>query len=398
MKKYGLGALAMVGVLAVAGCSCNKNNLTGNAKIIDEAKEYTVEKLAELAKSETGKFTVYSTSSKTKNALEKFCTKYAIEGCSATQYNDYELYTKLTTEIEGNVTDGVDVALTQDGLTLKTTMVDTGYLINYNPVVEGAKKSDLYAFMYYVKAIGMSNEVTDEGGPGALTNIWQMTEISKDYSNYFKNPLNELINMSFLTQLTTDEWAKKLGEAYKTWKNVDDEGLRAALTYTDSKGKTYTYENAGYMFVDKLMKNVNFKGSEGDIAKEVANKSEKPTYGFGAYGKYTSEMKDYTIANNLQGYSYFVYHMYAQISKNTDRPYTSMLFINYISTQEGADFWAKKSIGPGAYSTNENYVTDQDETLKSILDNAVVEDVDAIVKTPKTVEYFITNSVSENKR
>lgn len=383
MKKYGLGALAMVGVLAVAGCSCNKNNLTGNAKIIDEAKEYTVEKLAELAKSETGKFTVYSTSSKTKNALKAFCTKYEIENCEAQSYNDYELYTKLTTEIEGNVADGVDVALTQDGLTLKTTMVDTGYLINYNPVVEGAKKSDLYAFMYYVKAIGMSNEV----GENSLTNIWQLTDTTA--VNYFKNPLNELINMSFLTQLTTDEWAGKLATAYKSWKNVDDAALNEVLTAGG-------YTNAGYMFVDKLMRNVNFNGSEGDIAKKVAA-ADVPTYGFGAYGKYSGK-SNYTTAKTLAGYSYFVYHMYAQISKNTDRPYTSMLFINYISTQEGADFWAKKSIGPGAYSTNENYVTDQDETLKSILDNAVVEDVDAIVKTPKTVEYFITNSVSENER
>ena len=383
MKKYGLGALAMVSALAIAGCSCNKSNLTGNAKIIDEAKNYTVEKLAELAKGETGKFTVYSTSSKTKNALEAFCTKYEISGCEAQSYNDYELYTKLTTEIEGNVENGVDVALTQDGLTLKTTMVDTGYLINYNPVVEGAKKSDLYAFMYYVKAIGMSDEVE----AGSLTNIWQLTDTTS--VNYFKNPLNELINMSFLTQLTTEEWATKLATAYKTWKNVDDAALNTVLTADG-------YTNAGYMFVDKLMKNVNFNGSEGDIAKKV-DAATVPTYGFGAYGKYKGKT-NYTTAKTLAGYSYFVYHMYAQISKNTDRPYTSMLFINYISTQEGADFWAKKSVGPGAYSTNTTYTTDQAETLKSILDNAVVENVDAIVNTPKTVEYFITNSVSENKR
>ena len=40
----------------------------------------------------------------------------------------------------------------------------------------------------------------------------------------------------------------------------------------------------------------------------------------------------------------------------------------------------------------------QVETLESILDNAVVENVEAIVKTPQTVEWFITNSVSENER
>lgn len=383
MKKYGLGALAMAGVLALSGCSCNNNNLSGNAKIIDEAKDYSVEKLVELAKQETGKFTVYSTSSKTKNAVNAFCTKYEISGCGAQSYNDYELYTKLTTEIEGNVTDSVDVALTQDGATLKTTMVDTGYLINYNPVVEGAKKSDLYAFMYYVKAIGISDEVEE----GSLTNIWQLAET--DSVNYFKNPLNELINMSFLTQLTTDEWAAKLAAAYKSYKNVGDAELTQALTDGG-------YTNAGYMFIDKLMTHVDFNGSEGTIASMVSE-ATTPTYGFGAYGKYKGK-SNYTTAKTLAGYSYFVYHMYAQISKNTDRPYTSMLFINYISTQEGADFWAKKSIGPGAYSTNTTYTTDQDETLQSILDNAVVEDVNAIVNTPRTVEYFITNSVSNNKR
>ena len=386
MKKRGLGVLAMAAVLAIAGCSCDKDKLTGVAKIVDDAKNYSVEELVELAKEETGKFTVYSTSSKTKNALEAFCAKYELTGCSkdnASSYNDYELYTKLTTEIEGNVKNGVDVALTQDGLTLKTTMVDTGYLINYNPVVDGAKASDLYSFMYYVKAIGQSNEAT------ALTNIWELTETSN--VNYFKSPLNELINMSFLTQLTTTAEAAKLATAYKEYKNVGDTELNAALTAGG-------YDNAGYMFVDKLLRNVNFNGSEGDIAKAIRD-AEVPAYGFGAYGKYKGfDAAKYSIATNLKGYSYFVYNMYAQISKTTDRPYTAMLFINYISTKEGADFWAAKSVGPGAYSTNTKATSDQTETLKSILDNAVVEDVDAILSTPKTVEWFITNSVSENEK
>ena len=386
MKKRGVGVLAMAAVLAIAGCSCDNGGLSGVAKTVDEAKEYSVEKLVELAKKETGTFTVYSTSSKTANALEAFCAKYELTGCSkdnASSYNDYELYTKLTTEIEGNVKDGVDVALTQDGLTLKTTMIDTGYLINYNPVVEGAKTSDLYSFMYYVKAIGQSNEAD------ALTNIWELTETTN--VNYFKSPLNELINMSFLTQLTTTEEAAKLAIAYKAYKNVGDTELNAALTAGN-------YSNAGYMFVDKLLRNVNFNGSEGDIAKAVRD-ATVPAYGFGAYGKYKGfDAAKYSVATELEGYTYFVYHMYAQIAKTTDRPYTSMLFINYISTQEGADFWAKKSIGPGAYSTNETVVSDQVETLESILDNAVVENVEAIVKTPQTVEWFITNSVSENKR
>lgn len=387
MKKRGIGVLAMAAVLAIAGCSCDKSKLSGVAKTVDEAKDYSVEKLLELAEKETGTFTVYSTSSKTKNALEAFCAKYEnLKGCSkdnASSYNDYELYTKLTTEIEGNVKNGVDVALTQDGLTLKTTMVDTGYLINYNPVVDGAKTSDLYSFMYYVKAIGQSNEAT------ALTNIWELTETES--VNYFKNPLNELINMSFLTQLTTKAEADKLAAAYKDYKNVGDTELNAALTEGG-------YANAGYMFVDKLLRNVNFNGSEGDIAKAVRD-AETSTYGFGAYGKYKGfDAAKYSIATELKGYSYFVYHMYAQIAKTTDRPYTAMLFINYISTEEGADFWAAKSVGPGAYSTNTEVTSDQTETLESILENAVVEDVAAIAKTPKSVEWFITNSASENER
>ena len=43
MKKRGVGVLAMAAVLAIAGCSCDNGGLSGVAKTVDEAKEYSVD-------------------------------------------------------------------------------------------------------------------------------------------------------------------------------------------------------------------------------------------------------------------------------------------------------------------------------------------------------------------
>ena len=63
---------------------------------------------------------------------------------------------------------------------------------------------------------------------------------------------------------------------------------------------------------------------------------------------------------------FIFYKFYTQIAKTTDRPYTAMLFINYLSTAEGIATYQE---GNGVYSTNSMVQQDKD----SLLDGFVLE-------------------------
>ena len=56
--------------------------------------------------------------------------------------------------------------------------------------------------------------------------------------------------------------------------------------------------------------------------------------------QYDASENGYTV----EPFSGFMYPMYAMISANATRPYTAMLFIEYLMTQEGFQPWGK-SIG-----------------------------------------------------
>lgn len=354
MKKSKLGILALAGVLALSGCSCNNKGLTGNAKIIDEAKDYTVEQLVELAKKETGKFTVYSTSSKTEKAVKAFCTKYELgDICEYTKKSESEYYTTVEQLFDAGSAE-IDFLVTQNGASLSVEQ-DAGNVINYNPVVEGATKSDMYAFMYYVKEFAAAKTFTDLN----ITNVWQLTETEANI-DYKKS--GEPINYLFLAELTTETWSNKLAAAYKSWKNVGDTELNAALTAGN-------YANAGYMFIDKFLPKVTNVKSEGDAAKANAI-ATTPNIAFSPVSKYSTGTEGtydkVKFFNNMEGFNGYAYKFYAQISKTTDRPYTAMLFTNYLSTAEGIAHYQE---GNGVYSSNTKVQTD----LNTLLDGFVIE-------------------------
>jgi len=62
-------------------------------------------------------------------------------------------------------------------------------------------------------------------------------------------------------------------------------------------------------------------------------------------GQYDATEQGYV----LEPFSGFMYPMYALVSAGASRPYTAMLFIDYLMSQEGFAPWGKSI---GAYSTN----------------------------------------------
>ena len=177
-----------------------------------------------------------------------------------------------------------------------------------------------------------------------------------------------------MAELTTDAWAKKLATAYDAKYGAGE----CAKAVTAGK-----YANAGYMFVDKFLSNVSVDaGSEGTLAKDTANATKKMV-GFSPVSKYSisDKTKDgvttpatypkVDFLTEMNGFGGYAYKFYTQVAKTTDRPYTAMLFINYLSTAEGVAHYQE---GHGVYSSNTKVSpANNDPSLASVLEKCVVE-------------------------
>ena len=321
--------------------------LSGTAGTIEEAKGYSVEKLIELAKAETGNFTVYSTSSKTDKNVKAFAEKYGLTGeFSAVKQSESAYYEAIEKLIDGGSTD-IDALVTQNGASLGVEL-DAGNAINFIPSTVPA--ADTYAFMYYVKEFAISKASAE-----AFTNVWDLTDTAVEVQ--FKKS-GEPINQLFMAELTTEAWAAKLATAYdaKFGAGKCDEALKSG-----------NYKNAGYMFLDKFLSRVVNVSSEGDCAKNCAN-AETPFVGFSPVSKYslgeTGNFNKVNFLEGMNGFKGYAYKFYYEISKTTDRPYTAMLYAYYLSDSNGIATWTSE--GNGIYSA-----TDPD--IANLLNNCVIE-------------------------
>lgn len=339
---------------SILGSCGGKTPLTGVAKILDDNKATSVEELAKLAKEEKGGFTVYSTSSKTGKNITQFAKKYGLEGTGefkSIKQSESEFYTVIDKLIDSGSKD-IDAVVTQNGASLATELI-SGSLLNYIP--KGFTSSDHYAFMYYLKSFAISKQSSEK-----FDNVWDLIDTTTPVQ--FKKT-NEPINQLFMAELTTEKWSKKLASAYETKYGKDK--LEGEL----KKGK---YKNAGWMFLDKFLSRVTNVSSEGDCAKQCAN-ATSPFVGFSPISKYSlGEEGNYNKVNfldSMNGFKGYAYKFYYQISKTTDRPYTAMLYANYISNAEGITTWTSE--GNGIYSAG-------DANINTLLDNCVIENFEDV--------------------
>ncbi len=349
MKKIIISLSALIIIGSVTGCG-GQTKSKDNAAVIAEAKDFSVEKLVELAKAEAGDFTVYSTSSKTDKTVKAFFAKYELSGeGTGVKQNEKDFYSAIEKLIDGGSAE-IDAVVTQNGASLSVEL-GAGNLINYNPVVDGSEKSDMYAFMYYFKEFSMDKKFNEE-----ITNSWDL--IDSNAAIYYRKT-GEPINQLFMAELTTDEWAAKLADAYDAKYGKD----RCAAAVAAGN-----FKNAGYMFIDGFLKKVTDYESEGKIASNIVVNAEKPAIGFSPVSKYSiggeGTYNKVKFFNKMNGFNGYAYKFYTQIAKTTDRPYTALLFINYLSTAEGI---AKYQEGNGVYSTNRTVQSDIDDLLNGFV-------------------------------
>ena len=379
MKKFVALLLCCLLTLSFAGALAESV-----ADLCAAAEGLTHEELLEKALAEEGTFIVYGNTSRIVTAAEAFGALHGIT-IEGSNLKDSEIYTKLSTEIKGGAK-GADMVMIQDGASLQSQALDTGYLVNFVPasvkdaVAEGDRNPLIQQFINKVFIWNNRGESVP-----AITNVWQLTEPQFKGNIIFKTPDSEQVNMNFLVMLTNEEWSAKLEEAYK---NLYGEEIDLG-----------EYENAGYKWIAEFLSNCTFGNSDTTIAEEISQETAEGKIGLFVLSKlrsssvYTENLTvgEYVAAETgtpIEPFSGFMYPMYALVSSNASRPYTAMLFIEYLMTQDGFEPWGKSI---GAYSTNTQIAPNEgDLGLDAWKGSLVMEDPEYILENYEDVYSFVT--------
>ena len=378
MKKFVSLLLALMMLL---GTCAMAESVADMAKA---AESMTHDELVEKALAEEGTFVVYGNTSRIVTAGEAFCALYNIP-FEGSNLKDGEIYTKLETEINGKVK-GADMVMIQDGASLQDIAIAGGYLVNFVPasVKDKVAETDQNPLIQqFINKTFIWNNL-GENAP-AITNVWQLTEAQYKGNIIFKSPDQEQVNMNFLVMLTTEEWSGKLAEAYK---NLYGKEIELG-----------DYANAGYKWIAEFLSNCSFHTSDTKIAEEVSQETAQGKLGLFVLSKlrsssvYTENLTvgQYLAAETgtpIEPFSGFMYPMYAMLSANAQRPYTAMLFIEYLMGADGFKPWGKSI---GAYSGNSEIAPlEGDLPLADWKASLVLEDPEYILENYGDVYDFVT--------
>ena len=368
-------------VLALMMALCALPALADVAADVEAGQAMTHDQLVEKAKAETGNFVVYGNTSRISNAVSDFAGMYDIP-FESNNLKDMEIYTKLQNE---NGDGAADMVMIQDGSQL-TDAIDNGWVINFVPadVKDALDEADQQPALVhqFINKLFIYNNLGDN--VPAIKNVWELTAPEMKGNIIFKNPENEKVNMNFLVMCTKDEWADKLAEAYKAWKGEDIQ--------------LGEYKNAGYKWIAEFLDNVTFGKSDTTIAEEISQETATGKIGLFVLSKLRSSsvltdnltVAQYDAAANgyaVEPFAGFMYPMYTMVNTKATRPYTAMLFIEYLMTQEGFKPWGKSI---GAYSPNPAItVNDGDLTIDVWKNTLVMEDADYILDSFEVEDFIL---------
>ncbi|MCR5443929.1 MAG: hypothetical protein K6E89_09295 [Sphaerochaetaceae bacterium] len=391
-------ALACTFVFANGGTEAKADTI--ESKIANGQKLSDAE-LLELAKAETGDFYAYGNSSRVANAMKLFVAKYGAElgltesNAVGTKMNDADIYTNIAQEATGGSGKVASVVMIQDGAQLVMYRSATDYFLNYIPgalkgVISDADQVPLVH--QYINKLFIWNTLGSNAP--VITNVWQLTEPALKDRIFFKNPTTEQVNNNFLIMCTSDAWAAKIAQAYKDYYGKDIE--------------LGSYKNAGYKWVAEFLANVNFSvSSDTKICNTVASADSAGSMGLFVLSK-TRDL-DASLKANLQvgaftqaqinPFSGFMYPLYVQMTKAANRPYTAMLFINFLMSSEGFAPWGGAGTEIlGAYSTNPAIgAAEGDQAIDFWKNCLVAEDAAFLIQNTAAVSDFINGEIAKKK-
>ncbi len=368
-------ALYLLAVLMLALCV----SMSAMAETVEEAlaaaANMTNEELLEKAKAEIAagaQLNFYSTTSFAEKAAANFMEAYPdlADKVVYAEIDDGETYTILSNTIGSGVKNSADMALCQNGPDLKTNLLDEGLSFNYFPASFAGDIEEQNQYPTVVTFINSLFIYHNGNGSINFTNVWELTEPEWSGKIFFKDPTKETVNLNFLMMLTSPEWSDRLAAAYEA-----------------RYGKAFEageFENAGFAWIDGFLKNVNYTyTSASKIATGIAsgNPGNMGLFVFSKLRKVDeADRGNLTVVqfeNEVDGFSGFMYPIYATVAMDTDCPYTCALFINYLLSEDGF-------AGPKSWNSSQGYYS-PNVTIQKPAD---IED--------EAYEYWSTRLVFEN--
>ena len=388
MKRVLSIVIALVLVLSVFSFASAEEVKDALAK----AQSMTNEELYELAKQEAeagAQLNFYSTTSFAEKAAANFMETYPELKLVYAEIDDGESYTILGNTIGSGVKDSADMALTQNGPDLKTYLLDEELSYPYFPealkdVV--AESNQNPAIVTYVNSLFIYH---NGNGSVNFQNVWELTEEQWKDKIFFKDPTKETVNLNFLMMLTNEEWTERMTAAYearygKAWESKE-------------------FASASYEWIDGFLKNVNYTyTSASKMATGIAS-GAAGNMGLFVFSKLRkvdeADRGNLTVVqfeNDVQGFSGFMYPIYATVCKDTECPYTCALFINYLLSKDGFDGPKSWNSSQGYYSPNtsiEKPADIQDEAYPFWEKVLVIEDMGYIYDNYVDIYEFIATRV-----
>ena len=375
-----LCACLLISAAAVASADAVSDALAQAAVMTNE--ELYAKAQEEAAAGKTLNF--YSTTSFAEKAAANFMAAYPGLTVHYFEIDDGETYNILTKTIGSGVND-YDMGLVQNGPDLKLYLLDSGLSYNYFPASFAGAVPEDYRDPTVITFINSLMIYHNGSGSIGLTNVWQLTEEAWKGKVFFKNPINETVNVNFLIMLTSPEWTEKLAKAYED--------------YYGTPWASNEFKSASYQWIDGFLKNVNYTyTSASKIATGIAS-GAPGNLGLFVFSKLRkvdeADRGNLTVLafeNEVDGFAGFMYSVYATVFKDTDCPYTCALFINYLLSAEG--FAGEKSwnSSQGYYSPNttiEKPEDIQDEPYAYWKEKLVFEDLRYIEENFNEVYEFI---------
>ena len=329
----------------------------------------------------------YSTTSFAEKAAANFMAAYpALEGKVAyAEIDDGETYSILTKTIGSGVKGSADMALVQNGADLKINLLDEGLAYSYFPEALKDVVPEAYRDPAVVVFVNSLMIYHNGNGPIDMPNVWALTEEAWKDRIFFKNPLNETVNLNFLIMLTNPEWTERLAAAYEA---------RYGKPWASDE-----YPSASYEWIARFLENVNYTyTSASKMATGIAS-GAPGNMGLFVFSKLRKvdeadrgNLSVLQFEGEVEGFSGFMYDIYASIFSDTDCPYTAALFVNYLLSAEGFDGEKSWNSSQGYYSPNTSIQKPadlMDQPYPYWEDKLVFEDLDYIYEHFNEVYEFI---------
>ncbi|MFA5594126.1 MAG: ABC transporter substrate-binding protein [Trueperaceae bacterium] len=295
----------------------------------------------EAAAQQEGKLTVYTVTSRTVTAGERFQELTGIQ-VEVVRLGEQEMIERSYQEARAGVRN-VDVIVLEDWPAGKELLSNTGYFVNFVPPTAQAKfaerHQDPLVLGYINRIFGYNTEVYQED---PFRSIWDLTR-----PEFRGKVMIRDVAITGEHQNALTEFIRRADE------------LAADYEATYGEPLVLSEDNAGLEWIKRFLQNDPIiMTSDTRIAEAVgARGQEDPPFGmFYVYSKHRdipnldlALVDSRTITPSLGYY----YPIVVQLSSTAPNPNAAKMFIEYLTTIEGFEPWADS---PGVYTPNPDQV------------------------------------------